>query len=356
VSGSDDDELVVVRRLPRWLRLAAWSMAGVLAGAVVAVVISRHHGRSTAPPVPSPVVGSSGGSSGVPNPPAASHAAVAEAGDLRWEVADTTLYAESAAGPHFVRQIALPQAFGTPVSEPRVTVDPVSGAVWVVLEKSRPSLLVRVSAGIFRILRVVHWMTAVNGAAAYAGHLYLSTGLGVADLAPRASRPRPLTGLAGAVGPVVADPSRHRLIAMDLGNPTDLWTFAPGTAPAKAPRPLPLNAATMAVVGPAIWVLGYVGDRAVLGRLDPETLRQTTRVQLPAHLSTRAVLLPGGDRALWLSGPLAGDRLVCADARTGAALQTWQIQGVDSVAPWRGSALVSAGGLSRTIHLRGCPA
>ena len=349
--SDSDDELIAADRAPRWVRWAALSIAGALAAVLAGVLVSRHHGTPTTQPNPQPT------SSIVARPAAPPDTAVAETGDVRWELQRRNLSAETVVGPgHFARIFSLPRPFAASGGKPMVTVDPVTGLAWIVLADRRPALLVQVSLGLARIVRVVPWGTAVIGAAAYAGHLYLSTGQGVADLAPHAAHPRRVSGLAEATGPVVVDPSRHRLIAIDLGPPTRLWTFGPHAAAVGVPGSLPLREATTAVVDGAIWILGRAGDGAVLERLDPATLRPVARPRLPVRLSEGSVLIGGSGRALWLSGPLPSDYLICADAETGAALQTWPMPGVGSVAARHGRALLAVGSRFREIKLGRCPA
>jgi hypothetical protein len=276
---------------------------------------------------------------------------------MRWEVQGATLYVDTPAGPgHFVRAIDLPSAFRAPASAPDVSLDPVTGDAWVVLTHSRPSLMIHVSLNLARIVRQARWATPVSYAAAYAGHLYLSTRQGIADLAPHAAQPRPVPGLVGATGPLVADPSRHRVIAVSPGSDSTLWTFSPHTAPSNRRVRIPHEDVTMTVVTAGIWILGRVGRHAVLERLQPTTLQPTTRRRLPADISERAMLLPGSARALWVYEPADPARLVCADARSGAELQTWHVSDANSVAALHGSATIALDARFQTIKFRGCHA
>lgn len=297
------------------------------------------------------------GTSTAPGATSPPRTAAAAAAGTWWEVKGTTLDVENANGRYnnYARVIPLPSAFATSAGRAKLTVDPVTGWVWVVLEGSRPSFMLRVSARFARVMREIRWPMPVHDVAAYAGRLYLSTDRGIATLAPHGAQPRLLPGLAGVMGPLAVDPARHRVIALDLDHHrARIWAIRPGTSPAETDSSFSADHATIAVVAGAIWILAANAGHASLLPLGPATLRPTRPMRLPDGLSARAVLVPDGDEALWLSGPVDGDRLVCANVKTGAALHTWPYRDVDSIASDRDHALIAAGSQFHRVRLRPC--
>jgi len=358
--SDSEEELAQNSPLSRRVRWIAWSAVAALA-VTAAVVLATRASHSTrhptaAPTHASPVVPAPNvRTSTRPRTTVPPRTAVAGADGIWWEVQGRTLYVESASGrPHkFARSIALPPQFAAPGSRATVAVDPVTGWVWVVLEDSSPSFMLRVSARSARIMREIRWPTPVRDVAAYARQLYLSTDQGTATLPPHGKQPRMVPELAGVVGPLAADPMRHRVIALDLvSHPARIWAVAPDTSPVQSDASFSADRATIAIVGRAIWILATNGTHASLRRLDSTTLRPTRSVRLPDGLSARAILASGDDGALWLSG----DRLVCADPTTGTALHAWPYRDVDSVASGRGRALIAAGSRFYRVSLRPCRA
>lgn len=358
--SDSEEELAQISPLSRLVRWIAWSAVAALAvsAAVVVVIRTSHSTRHpTAAPtrasrvVPLPSVRTSTAARTTVPP----RTAVAGSHGIWWEVQGRTLFLESPyrGRNRFVHSIALPPAFAVSGSRATVAVDPVTGWVWVVLEDSSPSLMLRVSARSARIVREVRWPMPVRAVAAYARELYVSTDQGMATLPPHGGRPRLVPELAGVVGPLAADPMRHRVIALDLvSHPARIWVVAPDTSSVQSDASFSADRATIAIVGGAIWILAANRTRASLLRLDPTTLRPLTSMRLPDGFSARAVLVPGGDRALWLSS----DRLICADPTTGAVLHAWPYRDVDSIASGRGRALIAAGSRFHRVSLSPCRA
>ena len=237
--------------------------------------------------------------------------------------------------------------------EVALLVDPSRDVLWAVNIGAVPSTFSQYRLPDLAAVRRVTWLPLVLAAAAIAGHLYVTTSVGVADLAPESTVPQLVPGLAGAVGPIVADPARHRVIAMDLGYPTDVWTYRPGGAPQKSQSQLRLAEGTVAVAGGQIWVAGHQDEKPVLWRLDPSSLDPVVRARLPNAFPDRAVVVAAGSRVIWLRLLNGQDGLYCMDATRGAILQTWRIHGaVESVA---GQAQVDTPDGVRSLRLSGCP-
>ncbi|HEX3337095.1 MAG TPA: hypothetical protein VHS54_11590 [Jatrophihabitans sp.] len=234
-----------------------------------------------------------------------------------------------------------------------LVTDPDTGLLWAVTANSVPTRIAAYRLPSLRLVRQVSWVRLVVSAAAVAGHLYVSTSVGVADLAPGAATPEPVPGLYGAVGPLVVDRSRHRIIAADLGYPTDVWSYRPGAVPQASSAPLRIADATLAVVGNRIWIAGHQGERAVLWRLDPATLAVVDRARPVSGPRARLALVAAGADVIWLRGSNDADRLFCADADRGALLQAWRVRGsVDSTS---GLAYADTADGLRALALAGCP-
>jgi hypothetical protein len=202
-------------------------------------------------------------------------------------------------------------------------------------------------------LRDVHWDQTVQSAAAYLGHLYVSTDRGVADLAPGSSVPNFIGGLYGAVGPIDVDPTRHRLVLLDLGYPTDVWTYRPGHEPVEASQPLAFGRGTIAVVDGAIWVGGYAASgAAVLERLDPMSLRPVAQSPIADEFGPGAVIVAAGSHVLWLRSGNGGDALVCADSRRARVEQNLDVGG--EVGSSSAGALIATDSGVIAPLLRGC--
>ena len=147
-------------------------------------------------------------------------------------------------------------------------VDSASNGIWVIGEHARSGRMIEFDSETLARIRDIRWSQPVNNAAVLDGHLLLATDAGVADLAPDARVPRLVSGLLGAIGPIAVDRRRDRLIILDLGYPTTVWTYRPGTNPVQSSFNLPFANGTVQVASGAIWVGGFGGSGAVLDRLD----------------------------------------------------------------------------------------
>lgn len=337
-----DDEVLSGGGLPRWVAvLAVLAVLAAASGYLVMHAGSTRH-KAVHPARPHTRTGPFG---------------TAEALDVvagrngTWVLSGRTLATVSAR--RVTRSVSLAGLSAPVGSRPRLAVDRQAKRVWVIVADATPSLLLEFDARTLQRLRSLTWTAPVAGAVAYRGHLYLSSGLGVADLAPGSARPQIIPGLTGAVGPIALDPSRHRLIAMDLGYPTDIWAFRPGHRPVEAATPLPFGKGSIAVADGRIWVGGFGSHGAVLERLDPSTLRPVA--QAPAAPFGRgAVIVAGGAGVVWvLPGERAGP-LTCVGATTGQTEQRWDLPAVNSVASDHSGALVATRSGALGLILSGC--
>ena len=194
----------------------------------------------------------------------------------------------------------------------------------------------------------------VRDVAALAGRLYLAVGDRILELAPNgAVRPlaRPMAGV--PVGHVVADPSRHRLLAVGTGvRGSRLWAVAVPSGAMTVRRVSTSIAVTLAVAGSgAIWLAGQDGGDGVLMALDPRTLGPTTHSALDPILVPRASLTAGGQHVVWVHDGM-GSVLRCVDAATGNQLQSWSVVG--PVASAAGAAVLGYGTRAVTLSLHAC--
>jgi hypothetical protein len=167
--------------------------------------------------------------------------------------------------------------------------------------------------------------------------------------------PRFVSGLRGALGPVAADPTRHRLIVVDVSNPLAVWSYRHGERPYQSALRLPIGDGTIAVADGNIWVGGFGTRGAVLYRLDPETLLPTAGGRAPMF-GPGADLLAGGRRVVWVrSGDESSDLLVCMEASTGRIEQRFRIIGdIPAVASTGGYAVLATAQGVLTMGLAGC--
>jgi outer membrane protein assembly factor BamB len=335
-----DDDVLELRpwRPPRWLT------AVLVVGALVAVtgtVVTRAHSRHHPPRalMPSPVATTF------------PQTAVAFGGAMYVALVDGKLVARALGSGQVQGSALAPAVDGK--GRIALLVDPSQALLWAVTIDAVPAILSEYQLpGLAPVRRVV-WPPIVLAAAALAGHLYVTTSVGVADLAPGSSTPQPVPGLYGAVGPITTDLARHRIIAMDLGYPTDVWTYRPGGVPQESRTQLRLADETLEVSGDRIWVGGHQDDRPVLWRLDPTSLAPIVTARPPGGFGARVVVVAAGDRVLWLRTSDDQRSLYCVDAVRGVILQTWRVRGtVDSVADL---AYVDTPDGVQPLHLARCP-
>jgi hypothetical protein len=247
--------------------------------------------------------------------------------------------------------------FGDPKLRIRLVVD--EPHLWVVAGGEQLGQVEEFAYNLhsLRFLRSVVVAHGIAGAAALHGHLYLATGSGLTELPP-AGRPRQiaLPGLHGGANVVAADPMHWRLIVIDFGLPTHVWSYPPGGR-AVGGGALPLGKGTLAVTGRGqIWIGGYGSTGAVLVRLDPRTLRPTRSSELVHELGPGADIVGSGDRVFWIGGgPMS---LYCVAGTDGGVGEVWPgavgAAGPGPVGSRRGMALAvtDAGAVSLPMH--GC--
>jgi hypothetical protein len=204
----------------------------------------------------------------------------------------------------------------------RLVPDASAARLWVVRQGTRRGRAIEYDLPALTLVREVR-LPGLDRAAAMSGHLYATSGRELIDVPPRgAARTIPVAHMPGAVGQLVADPARSRLLMLGDADPTHIWAYRPGRGLTRTTR-LPLANASIAVTEQAIWLAGYADNAAVLQRLDPATLRPVLTDSLYAPFKPGAVLLAGGTRDLWLVTGGIHPSLWCVDDRNGARAQSW---------------------------------
>ncbi len=307
-------------RPPRWLWLGA--AIALLVG--IGVLAANRHDPSRTARAVAPTPHRPTGVTQLPDVPATGPSArdVVMFGADTWVLGASTLQVVDEAGNRRTIQLSAAELAGIGGTSALVP-DPVKARVWLVGGGARSSRIIEFDAATLRRIRDVGWHETVDHAAVLDGHLFLSSEDGVADLAPAALRPRFIPGLLGAVGPIAADLTRDRLVILDLGFPTAVWTYRPGEMPVEAPHFLRFTDGTVEVVDGAIWVGGVGPAGAVLVRLDPHALTPIAASPVTAALGAGAHMVAAGSRVLWVRSTREGEKLWCVDARTGIARQSW---------------------------------
>lgn len=338
-----DDEVLSGGGLPRWVWLVVLVLAAALIARLLVQVVSGSSGTPGALPT----------SPHTTAPPAkATPLDVLRTDEGTWVVSRKSLSLVN--GSRVIRKVSLAGLRLPMEGTLQLTIDPTVRRLWVITTQSAPTRLLGFDLAHLALVRDVRWGELVSAATAYRGHLYVSSDLGIADLAPRATEPAFIPGLRGAVGPLTLDPRRHRLLAADLGSPTEVWAYRPGSRPTVAPQFLPLTNGTLAVVNDAIWIAGFGAHGALLGRLDPRTLRPLGWRDISDQFGTGAVVAGSGMHVIWIRSSLDTGLVACLDAGTGRVQQRWTISAVNAVASDRRGALAATSDGLLGLVLAGC--
>lgn len=247
---------------------------------------------------------------------------------------------------------ALVNASGT--AEARLVLDLAARRLWVVASTDKRGRVLEYEADSMRLLLDVRSAPAVTGAAALGGHLYLTSGRRLLDVAPSG-----VLGTAARIrstlGQIIADPERERLLMVDVGRPTRVRAVVPrpGATPRISdPVRIAVTKASLAVANGWIWLAGFDTGDGVLMRLDPRTLRPELHSTLDPILEPGAALVAGGSAAVWARDGGNGRELRCIDARNGQQAQRWNIEG--QVTSTNAGALVATTEGVMPLWLDGC--
>jgi hypothetical protein len=220
-----------------------------------------------------------------------------------------------------------PAAVAGPDSAARLVLDVPGGVIWFVAQGAPHGRLLEYDMVHLRLLRQLT-VGPIDGAAALDGHLYLTSGSRLVDVAPGRA-PTTVGTVAATLGQIVADPARHRLLMTDYAASSSIWpiTLAKnGRARIGKPGVVHATKVSLGVAEGLIWAAGYTSTHALLSRLDPATLRPVAASPIGRSLGPGAVIVASGVVVIWERD---GDssQLRCIDAATGHQLQTWMIDG-----------------------------
>jgi hypothetical protein len=135
---------------------------------------------------------------------------------------------------------------------------------------------------------------------------------------------------------LVADPTRHRLIAATTDDPAALRIVYPASPTMVDGPPTSLSRVTLADVDAQIWIAGYGNDGSQIRKLAPVTLLPGLAVTVSSKATLGAVVI-AGSISLWARSDPAG-AVICLDAVTGDVNAAWtgihgSIASQDSIHP-----------------------
>jgi hypothetical protein len=234
----------------------------------------------------------------------------------------------------------------------RLVVDQPADVIWVVVAGDNGGRVMAYQMS--RRNRLADLATPpINGAAAMAGRLYLTSENRVLAVATNGSITR-VARLPVPLGMVTADPARNRLLVLDHAHRASLWPISrPSTGRMHAGRPVRVLVYPTGLVVAAgqIWVGGFDDGDGSLFRLDPTRLRLLPHSVDRNAFGTGALPVAGGDSVVWVRDA-QGTEMHCLDARTGRDLQDWNIDG--PVASHTGLAVVASSAGLLPLRLSEC--
>jgi hypothetical protein len=234
-----------------------------------------------------------------------------------------------------------------PDSQPMLLLtDTSSGRLWIVNTGGTGEV---VALDAFTLDR--EWgasTVGIGGAAVLDGRLYVISSGALIEFTN--TRPRERAELpAGEFYGIATDPTHDRLLLVNAGFPTQLWSYRPGGKLTPVAT-LPFTKASLAVVAGRVWIGGYGNGGAVLERLDHTRAHPSP---LADELGPGARIVAAGQHVVWVrDGDADSGGLWCVDAATGRAAQQWDVDG--QAASVDGTAVVAnSSGLLR-LDLAGC--
>ena len=240
-----------------------------------------------------------------------------------------------------------------PTADVRLLPDPGAHLMWVVAYGETQSIVQSFDTRDLQTVVVTTWPRVIYAAAPLSGRLYVSDPTGI-----RTVRGSGVVGLkVGADGDtvvrsLVADPSRHRLLALasTRRGPELLTLDGQGVSFQPAPTDLVRGAVTVTGAG-QIWAGGYGSRGPVLVRLDPVSLRVDAVSDVVNELGPEVDLLAAGTNSLLVSGPPG--RLWCIRGADGEGTQLWALRVVRATATAGAAFATTPTGLYR-LRLTGC--
>ncbi len=349
---ADDDVLEVGprRSLPRWL--IALVVVLIAAGVTVAVGLRDGSARRSASAVTSSPNNLAraplGAGPGVGSPlDLGSGAPVLDVSmslDSVWVLQRDRLTGNGLIGENRHADLDLQVA---PATSARLVVDVPAARLWVVLEGAAATRVLEFDAFTLRQLGDVRSSLPIDGAAALAGRLYLTSAHRVLGL--RGGRLSPLVDLRTSLREIVADPARSRLLVVDDGPASYLWAYFPTARTAQRGARLPVRGASVAIVRGSIWVAGQQRSGPRLFRLDADNLRPGSATYSEG---VGGVIVASGSDVFWMRDVTRRGQLRCVDAASGQGVQSWRVDG--NVTSTRHGALVASPAGAAPLVLNGC--
>lgn len=313
----------------------------LLALAVVLVIVGTKFGGTASDRQALPTATPSLVPTESPQPPAYDKSralAVVLGGDSQWSVVGERLIRSSPG--HRARSVPLGSLHLKADDEPTLALDLPHDMVWLVVANSVPTRVVVYNSRTLHRIAGARWAQSVYGAAAVNGYLYLANDLGIAEMSPQTMRPRVVSGLRGALGPVAADAVHHQLIALDVFNPMAVYSYRHGELPRESEMRLPISHGSVAVADGRIWVGGFGAVGAELYRIDPHTLEPIAGGRAPLF-DPGAVVAAGGRDVVWVrNGAVVPDLLLCLNANSGRPEQRYHVIGASPIASTGGYAVL----------------
>lgn len=171
--------------------------------------------------------------------------------------------------------------------------------------------------------------------------LWFTTEHGLYSIAAGPSKPTHVRGRPGGYGTVAADAEMHVVLVSDGRSPSKV-SLSTGFGADDADVRLPFRVTSLAVADGEIWAAGSSGGRAVLARLNPNTLKPAMYSPVQALFGAAASVVSWYGKSLLVRGVPRGP-LYCLDDRTGARRQQWP-------GPYGAAALTADGVLVTTPH------
>lgn len=360
---SGDEVLEVRRGRPsRWTWLALLAAVGVVVGLIAA---DRGGSHSTAAPSPSSSVVRVTQTVGPPTPSAAPAPAPLVGRKLPLAGRGPALDLVTTQDSTWVlqaRRITLVDEFqsivasvswpGAPAgASARLQVDTIANELWVIVSGTARSRVYKYSA--FALVAMsTTTLPDVLGAAAFNGHLYVTSQGRLLDIPPLAV-PRIVGLTRDSLGPVVADLARSLIVVLDTSGPTHVWRYRPGHKLMPTPLTLPIGKVSIGVTSHGDWIGGFATDGPLLWHMT-NTADQASGVSaLNRQLAPGAVIVAAGTSVFWVrAGTASAGDLWCVAARTGRIEQHWVLDG--PVASTAGVAVIGTDSGVVRLDLTGC--
>jgi hypothetical protein len=192
----------------------------------------------------------------------------------------------------------------------------------------------------------------ITGAAALDGRLWFTTSHALFQVAPGHRPPRRVLRSATALGPIAADPGRHRVLVAAAGSPARLTAYSASGPLVGSTQPFE-HATSLAVTGGLVWETGYGGGTPVLVHIDARSLQADRMSPLTGQLAVSALIVARYAERLLVKGDPASHALYCLDARDGSLKQRWTVPSGAVTLSERGLLVASDRGIEQ-FNARDC--